>query len=299
MGAKVVAFLNFKGGVGKTAGAVNLAACFSKYLDKHVLLVDLDPQCNASFWLYAPQACREFTKGGRRSTFQIFLDHVQGTQLFDFDSALLTGLPRIDGYPGIPKLDLLPADIELIKVEDRIHQNRFATQFFRFLYKTLKPYFERYDYVFLDCPPNVYSVSKNALFAADCCVVPYMPDFLSLTGFQILAEQIQEFNQRVSGFRQGRSPCEIAALMINHYRSRVTHAASAVEELKNIVAHLRAEGLIHQRCELLTPFVRTCAAVASSTEVHQPVCVSNENSIGNEDFYHLALNLDGHLRRLK
>lgn len=299
MAARTVAFLNFKGGVGKTAGAVNVGACLARYLEKRVLIVDLDPQCNSSFWLCPQLECRHHTQNGKNSTCQIFMDHVQGTHLFDFDSAVLTGVPRIQGYPGIAALDILPADISLIKVEDWIHGNRFATQFFRFLYKSLSPYFERYDYVLLDCPPNVYSVSKNALFAADCCIVPYMPDFLSLTGFQILAEQVNDFNNRVSGYRQGRSPCEIVGLMINHFRKGTNHATSAIEELRNIMAHLRAEGLIHQSCELLEPYVRTCAAVAASTEVSQPVCLSAENSMGCEDFYNLALNMDALLRKIK
>ncbi|MEM6823001.1 MAG: ParA family protein [Verrucomicrobiota bacterium] len=298
MAAKAIAFINFKGGVGKTAGAVNVAASLAYYQNKKVLLVDLDPQCNSSFWLTDPHFCRNHTKGGKNSVAQIFTDHIQGSSIFDFDTAVLRGVPYVDEYSMVPRLDLLAADINLLNVEDKIYQNKYA-QFYRYLYKTLQPIYDQYDYIIFDCPPNVYAVSKNALFAADYCVVPYMPDFLSLSGFQILAQRIDDFNGRSSGYRQGRKPCSIAALIVNHYKRVGNVYQDAIEELKTILAQLKSDGLVHPKCSLLEPPIRTCAAVAASTGAHQPICVYDEGSNGGTDFYNVSLALEQHIWSLR
>ena len=182
---KRFAFINFKGGVGKTAMVVNIGASLAYYHHKKVLIVDLDPQSNASLWLMQPQHWRNHTQRGVRSTYQLFLDHIKGTKHFDFEEAVVPGVPWHGGVSLLPHLDLLPAAVELLRVEDSIHHNKFV-QFYKFVFMSLKPYFDKYDYVFFDCPPNVYAVTQNALFAADACVVPYVPDFLSLSGFNIL-----------------------------------------------------------------------------------------------------------------
>jgi chromosome partitioning protein len=83
MSSKVLAFINFKGGVGKTATVVNIGATLAKLHEKKVLLVDLDPQCNSSLWLMRPDRWREHVARGRHSTFQIFDDALQGKSRFN------------------------------------------------------------------------------------------------------------------------------------------------------------------------------------------------------------------------
>src|ERR1700745_3867757 len=122
MSAKVLAFINFKGGVGKTACAVNIAATMAKLHDKKVLIVDLDPQSNSSLWLMRPDRWREHVARGRRSTFQIFDDALQGKTRFNFDEALVEGVMTWTGFTDLPRLHLLPAAVELLRIEDRIYE---------------------------------------------------------------------------------------------------------------------------------------------------------------------------------
>jgi chromosome partitioning protein len=293
MKTRCIAFINFKGGVGKTASVVNLGATLAKYHDKRVLIVDLDPQCNSSLWLLQPSIFRAHTQGGRRSTFQIFEDQVMGTHLFDFEEAMIPGVPHAE-YPLIAKLDLLPGAVELLRVEDKIHQNKYASNFYTFLQRALKPHFAHYDYVLFDCPPNLYSVTKNALFATDYCHIPFVPDYLSLSGFQILAEEIELFYDRVSGQMTGRKRPKIASLMVSHYRASGNVYAHAINELELQLAQLIAVGQVHPKTAILTPYVRHNVAVAESTNVHLPVILHKPNSDGALDYAQLAENFLKH-----
>lgn len=296
MSAKTIAFLNFKGGVGKTATAVNLGAALAHYHSQRVLIVDLDAQCNASFWLMPPGEWQAHVKGGKRSTYQIFEDRIQGTRRFEFDEAVVRAVPRRNGISLISRLDILPAAVELITIEDRIHQNKYA-RFFEFLHQELKPYFKDYDYVFFDCPPNVYSITKNALYAAENCVVPYVPDFLSLSGFQLLAGQIEQFNDRISGFKGTRRRASITALLASHYKPTNAHN-QGINELEITLLRLKAEGLTHHAAQLLQPPIRNSTDVAESTNEHLPVVLHRPNGNGAEDYAQLAKAFHQHFQSL-
>lgn len=294
--AVCISFINFKGGVGKTASTVNIAACLAAYEHKRVLVVDLDPQCNSSLWLMQPQAWREHVGKGRRSVYQLFRDHINGTHVFDFDEAVVRGVPRRE-FPLIASLDLLPASVELLKIEDQIYQNKYG-QFFSYLYKSLKPHLGEYDYVFFDCPPNLYAVTKNALFASDYCVVPYVPDFLSLSGFQVLAEQVDTFAKRISGYVTGRKAVSIGALLVSHYRAIGNVFAQAINEMEMQLNSFKANDLLAAEAEILHPYIRYCVAVAESTDEHLPVVLHKVNSIGAQDYFQLAKAFDKHFQSL-
>ncbi len=288
MSAKVIAFINFKGGVGKTASVVNIGATLAKFHNKKVLIVDLDPQCNSSLWLLQPEAWRRHTQGGANSTSQVYEDYIVGTHCFNFDQAVIRGVPQVD-FPLIASLDLLPSAVELLRIEDRIHQNKYA-QFFEFLYKTLRPYFNQYDYIFLDCPPNLYSVTKTALFASHYVVVPFVPDYLSLSGLEILADEIETFYDRVSGYLTGRRRPKIAAFIISHYREAGNVFKHAINELEISIQNLKATGKIHSKAALLPTYVRHNVHVAESTSEHLPVILHKPNSLGAQDYADLTQN---------
>ncbi|NJK90725.1 MAG: ParA family protein [Blastochloris sp.] len=298
MATKVISFINFKGGVGKTASTVNLAACLAAYHRKKVLVVDLDPQCNSSLWLLQPEEWRKHVDGAARSVHQLFRDHINGTHVFDFDQAVIRGVPRRDGYPLISHLDLLPASVDLLRIEDQIYQNKYS-QFFTFLHKSLKPHFSEYDYVFFDCPPNLYAVTKNALFASDYCLVPYVPDYLSLSGFQVLAEEVDLFAHKISGFVTGRRRVSIAALLVSHYRKVGNVFDHSINELEIQLAQIKAAGQVHPKTLILHPYIRHCVAVAESTSEHLPVTLHKQTSNGAQDYYQLAQSFDQHFGSLK
>jgi chromosome partitioning protein len=287
MSSKVLAFINFKGGVGKTATVVNIGATLAKLHEKKVLIVDLDPQSNSSLWLMRPDRWRTHVAKGRRSTFQIFDDALHGKARFSFDEALLQGVVTWTGFTDLPRLHLLPASVDLLRVEDRIHELR-APAVYQILDTALGAHFKEYDYVLLDCPPNLYSTTKVAIFSADSCVVPYVPDYLSLSGFQVLAEQIAELREKFAPYLPGRRKPHIAAVIVSHYRQSGNVFRLAVNELELSIAQLQETGLLTNQATLLQPYIRHCVRVAESTSEHLPVILYAPGSIGAQDYCDLT-----------
>ncbi|TDU62505.1 chromosome partitioning protein [Prosthecobacter fusiformis] len=294
MPAKIIAFINFKGGVGKTSNVVNLGAVLARTYHKRVLIVDLDAQCNATFWLLGHAERQRLEDEPQKTTSQIFRDHVNGTRFFDFDEAVIRGVPRSPaGNPHIPTLDLLGAHVDLLETED-ILGARTLQPYFTFLEKTLKPHTQAYDYVFLDCPPNIYNVSKNALFFADHYVIPYVPDFLSLSGFRVFARVVKRFQDQASGYKPKLARPLIAAAIINRYKNVGNVFDQAINQLKLEVGDLRSKGLIHQKAAILNPPIRDCSRMASCSDSHLPVIIHDENAISSQDYEDMATDFLAH-----
>lgn len=296
--AKVVAFINFKGGVGKTSNVVNLGAVLANDFNKRVLIVDLDAQCNATFWLLRHDERRRLEEQPQRTTFQIFRDHVNGTQLFDFDDAVFKGVPRSQaGNPHIGTLDLLGAHVNLLDIEEQLG-GRTLQPYFTFLQKTLKPHASAYDFVFLDCPPNIYNVAKNALFFADHYFIPYVPDFLSLSGFRVFARVVRRFQDQASGFKPSLNHPLIAGVIINRYAQVGNVFTNAINELVLEIGDLRAKKLVHQKAKILSPPIRSCVKMAECSNFHLPVIVHAEDAISAIDYRALASNFLQHINSL-
>ena len=292
MPARVIAFVNFKGGVGKTANVVNIGACLAKYHEKKVLVVDLDAQCNSSLWLMKPEELEKHNQDLKRCVYQIFRDRLIGSSVFDFSKAVVRGVPRRE-YTLLANLDLLPSAVEMAMMEDQIHQIKSVSAF-TILYQALKSYWGAYDYVFLDCPPNLYTVSKNAIFAAEYCVVPYIPDYLSLSGFRVLADMIDVFYNRLSGQMTVRRRPQIAAFIINHFARQRKVFETGINEFEIMVNRLKENGKIHARAQCLRPYIRFNVHVAESTNEHLPVILHQEDSIGSMDYADLTQNFIHH-----
>ncbi|MGA7278256.1 MAG: AAA family ATPase [Desulfocapsaceae bacterium] len=175
---KVIAVYSSKGGVGKTATSVNLAYTASKS-GYRVLLCDMDFQGAASFY-YRIKPKKKFNRS--RLLTGDFYQFIRGT---DFDG-----------------LDLLPAHFSFRNLDIAIHEgskqeNRLV------LSRLLSPLATDYDYVFLDCPPNVTVLSENIITAADCVVVPVVPTTLSLLALEQLLKLLKKVSskkKKVLGF---------------------------------------------------------------------------------------------------
>jgi chromosome partitioning protein len=143
----VVAFLNFKGGVGKTSNVVNIGACLSATHQKRLLLIDLDAQCNTSLRLLGKTALRRHTEEPIRTVTQAFQDKIRGTRLFRFADALVRGVPISErGYKLIPTLDVLPATVDLLEVEEHLGHN-VPLGGYRLLFEQTERHLREYDYV--------------------------------------------------------------------------------------------------------------------------------------------------------
>ncbi len=156
---KIVAISNQKGGVGKTTTAINLSSGLS-YVGKKVLLVDFDPQGNASQGLLAIE------RKGQPTVYNVMLDN------FPIRSAIVhKDAPRIDILPA--NISLAGADLEMDKME------RGKEQVLRSKINEIK---DEYDYIIIDCPPSLGLLNTNALTAADSVLIPVQCEYYALEG---------------------------------------------------------------------------------------------------------------------
>jgi len=196
----VLSFINLKGGVGKTTTAVAVAEILAQQERKHVLVVDLDPQTNASVTLITEERWEELDKNGQ-TVAQLFYDKLNPAEQpkFDIEKSIVRGVSTINN--GIARLDLLASSISFIDFQDRIPMiamsGNFTVNPHDILQKALQPVMDRYDYIIIDCPPSLGVVTKNGLRISTGYVIPTIPDILSTWGIYQIVENVQRFSNDI------------------------------------------------------------------------------------------------------
>jgi chromosome partitioning protein len=192
----VTSLINLKGGVGKTTLTVALAHFLTVEHQKRVLVIDLDPQTNATVCLIPEGEWKQRDDAGQ-TLYQLFADQVKGTRVFDAEHAILRDVSNVGG--GIAGLDLLPSSLGLIKIQDRVTQ---LTDFDNYqrgpifaLRDALQPYLPYYDHVLIDCPPSLGIVTLNGLAFSDNYLIPVVPDILSVLGIPPILDRIEHFSR--------------------------------------------------------------------------------------------------------
>lgn len=192
----VLSFINLKGGVGKTTTAVAVAEMLAQDHRKHVLMIDLDPQTNATVTLISEEDWAQLDREGRTIA-QLFDDRLnpQNTSRFDVEHAIVTRVSTIND--GIARLDLLPSSIRLIDIQDRIPMialtGNFTANPLEILRSALQPVIDRYDYIIIDCPPSLGTVTKNGLRISTGYVIPTIPDIVSTWGIYQIVDNVARF----------------------------------------------------------------------------------------------------------
>lgn len=272
---KVTSFINYKGGVGKTTLAVEVAASLAYRFRHRVLLVDLDPQTNATLYLMSFDEWEERAKlnGSLKTLVEDYLLRVPDGQLLDAtNKALVTDLPL--PLPSSACLHLLPSHLELMNVDLDIF-DFFGTRSLeglRILAGILDPILPSYEYVILDCPPNLGILTQNAMMVSDSILIVAMPDYLSVVGIDVLRNAVDNFTRRVNDrlrlLRATFPGPQIKGIVFNRVRYR-TGGTALEERMMRQVESLYSDLVFRPPAR-----VSFSTRIAEHSESHIPIAIS-------------------------
>lgn len=247
MSARVIAVANQKGGVGKTTTAVNLAAALAR-LGKRVMLVDMDPQGNATVSLGIDKTALE------ASVYELLTDEADLTEVIAHSEAAGVDVLPANG-------DLTAAEVDLL--EETLGPGRLRA--------VLAPIRADYDAIVIDCPPTLNMLTLNALVAADGVLVPVQCEYFALEGLSALMETIETVQQRLN------PDLQIDGLLRTMYDRRNNLANDVSNEL---VAHF---GL-----KVLTTIVPRNVRLAEAPSYGQSILDYDAHSTGAMAYLALA-----------
>lgn len=228
--AKKVSLINMKGGVGKSTLAVNLAWHFatSRGRDRKVLLVDLDPQFNASQYLLGQTEYKEILDNNIPTIWNIFeqFTPLPGLLPPPLDPAEVTYNAKTSHAGGC--IDLIPSRLELA------FSLRNPGQKEQLLAKFLSKIEQTYELIILDCPPTESLFTWAAYLASDYILVPVKPEYLSSIGLPLLVNSMEEFKKRYDDH-----DLELAGIVFNHTSGYVPEEIKSKDEVKAIAQQHR------------------------------------------------------------
>lgn len=225
--ARVLTVANQKGGVGKTTTAINLATALAA-IGKHVLVVDLDPQGNASTGLGIDRKARELSTA----------DVLRGDA--PLEAAIVeTGVPRLSLAPST--LDLLGLEMEIASLPDRAFRLRKAIEAIE---KENNPSKAMFDYIMVDCPPSLNLLTINAMAAAHALLIPLQCEFFALEGLSQILETMREVKGSVN------PELELHGVVLTMFDSRNNLASQVEGDVRDYMGKLVYETVIPRNVRL-------------------------------------------------
>jgi chromosome partitioning protein len=249
MQPNVIALANQKGGVGKTTTTVNLAACLAE-LNYRVLLIDLDPQANATSGLgiNAPPGS---------SIYNVLLGH--GHLI---EKVQPTSIERLFLVPS--EVDLAGAEVDVARVERYLHRFQEALAPLRSI--------THYDYILVDCPPSLGVLTMNALAAVDAILIPLQCEYYALEGLSVITRLAAQLRD------SGANPkLEVEGIVMTMYDGRTNLSQQVMHEVKTHFGDKVYETLIPRNIR-----------ISEAPSHGLPVIVYDSKSSGAEAYRHLA-----------